>query len=188
MKKAAILISNGFEEGETMAVIDVFRRAGVRCDLVSAQDEVVESNTHVRVFADLMMDESLRDYDMLIVPGGSPHINTIPENAQAMDIIRAFYADPEKYLVGICSGPVVFSKGGLLKGRKVTSYPGEKYEKYFTDAEYSTDMIVVDDHLVTCRGPVTGFCLGFTLLDLLGEDGNKMRKRMLYDQLRASRF
>ena len=188
MKKAAILISKGFEEGETMAVVDVFRRAGVQLDLVSAEGEVVESNCHVKVFADKLLDETLREYDMLIVPGGSPHISIIPENPLAMEIIREFDKDPEKYLVGICSGPVVFAKGNMLAGRKVTSYPGEKYEKYFTDADYSSDMIVVDDHLVTCRGPVTGFCLGFTLLDLLGEDGDKMRNRMLYNQLRASRF
>ena len=48
------------------------------------------------------------------------------------------------------------------------------------------NILVIDGHLVTCRGPVSGFMLGFKLLDLLGEDGDKMRNRMLYTQYKAS--
>ena len=188
MKRIAILISQGFEEGETMAVVDVLRRAGIHCDLVSAEGERVTSTNNVTVIADKLLDDSLKDYDMLIIPGGTPHINILPENEKALEMIRFFDADSEKYLVAICSGPVVLAKAGLVKGRKLTSYPGEKYEKWFTEADYSTDIIVVDDKLVTCRGPVSGFALGFTLLDLLGEDGDKMRERMLYNQFRSSKF
>lgn len=188
MKKVAILISEGFEEGETMAVVDVTRRANVHCDLISAEGEKVTSTNGVTVIADRLLDDSVKDYDMLIIPGGFPHINILPENEKALELIRYFDADSEKYLVAICSGPVVLAKAGLVKGRKLTSYPGEKYEKWFTEADYRSDIIVVDDKLVTCRGPVSGFALGYTLLDLLGEDGDKMRERMLYNQFRASKF
>ena len=188
MKKVAILIFQGFEEGATMAVVDVLRRGGVKCDLISAQDEQVASRNNVRVIADKLFDDSIKDYDMLVIPGVWPHVEVLTENDKTAEAIRSFNSDPEKYLVGLCSATVALAKLGLVKGRRVTSYPAEKYDKWFTESDYSTNMIVVDDKLVTCRGPVTGFALGYTLLDLLGEDGDVWRERMLYNMLRASNF
>ena len=186
MKKVAILISEGFEEGETMAVVDVMRRAAVPCDLISAEGELVSSTNKVTVKADKLLDDTAFEYDMLVIPGGNPHIFNLPKTETAEKLIRAFMADEEKYTVAICSGPVVLAELGLEKGRRLTSYPGEKYEKFFTEAEYCSDILVIDGHLVTCRGPVSGVMLGFKLLDLLGEDGDKMRNRMLYTQYKAS--
>ena len=41
MKKAAVIIAPGFEEGEAINVIDILRRAGVDCESVSLQGKQV---------------------------------------------------------------------------------------------------------------------------------------------------
>ena len=190
MKKIAILIAHGFEEGETFAVLDVLRRAGMQCDLVSVEGQMVCSTNGVSVQADHTMHDGIRlmDYDMLVVPGGAPHTAILSDNGEVLKLIRTFDSDPEKFVVAICSGPVVLAKSGILKGRRMTSYPGPKSEPLFTDADYCTDIVVVDNKLITSRGPVSGFTLGYTLIDLLGGDGDYWRERMLYNQLRKSNF
>ena len=45
MSKIAIFLANGFEEIEALSVVDVMRRAGVKCDLCSIKDEYVRG-TH----------------------------------------------------------------------------------------------------------------------------------------------
>ena len=32
MKKAAVLVAPGFEEGETLTIVDIIRRADLQCD------------------------------------------------------------------------------------------------------------------------------------------------------------
>ncbi len=34
MKKAAIILAPGFEEGETLTIVDIIRRANLQCDMV----------------------------------------------------------------------------------------------------------------------------------------------------------
>ena len=42
-KKVAVLLANGFEEGEALFVVDIIRRAGFACDSVSCGTAVRES-------------------------------------------------------------------------------------------------------------------------------------------------
>ena len=40
MKKAAIIIASGFEEGEALTIADIIKRAHLQCDLVGFEQEV----------------------------------------------------------------------------------------------------------------------------------------------------
>ena len=43
-KKAAVLLADGYEEGESLFVVDIFRRCGVAADTVSIEGEMVFMN------------------------------------------------------------------------------------------------------------------------------------------------
>ena len=48
MKKTAIFLAPGFEEGEALTVADILRRAGIGCDLVGFSP-VVEGAHQMKV-------------------------------------------------------------------------------------------------------------------------------------------
>ena len=41
MKKVLVFLADGFEEIEALSVVDVLRRASLKCDLCSIKDEFV---------------------------------------------------------------------------------------------------------------------------------------------------
>ena len=42
MKKAAIIIASGFEEGEALTIADIIKRAHLQCDLVGLNKRLKE--------------------------------------------------------------------------------------------------------------------------------------------------
>jgi protease I len=60
-------------------------------------------------------------YDGLIIPGGrAPEYLRL--NARVLDIVRHF-AQEDKPIAAICHGPQLLAAAGVLKGRRLNSYP-----------------------------------------------------------------
>ena len=71
MKKVAVFLADGFEEIEALTVVDVIRRAGEKCDIISIDGELVRSAHEIFVKADkLLNEEEIKEYDMIVFPGG----------------------------------------------------------------------------------------------------------------------
>ncbi len=192
-KKIAVLLANGFEEGEALFVIDVLRRAGFHCDGVSVQEEIVHGSHGIRVFADLLLADADRDsYDMIVLPGGQPGADTLRDNETVAGWVQAFATNPKKFVAAICAAPQVLARAGISAGRRLTSYPAEKYRALFQDANYVDDnrqteeCVVVDGNLVTSRGPGTTLPFAFRLTELLGGDADKLRQAMQYNALKEA--
>ena len=192
-KKVAVLLANGFEEGEALFVVDIIRRAGFACDSVSVEEEIVHGSHGIRTIADcLIKDADLDSYDMIVLPGGLPGADTLRDNEIVIGWVKNFASKPDKYVAAICAAPQVLAKAGVSKGRRLTSYPGEKYLKLFADADYVDDnrlteeCVVVDGNLITSRGPGTTLPFAYRLVEVLGGDADKLRKAMQYDALKEA--
>ena len=57
MKKIAVLVAPGFEEGETLTIVDIMRRAGFQCDMFGFTKEVEGAHSIVVVCDDVLSDE-----------------------------------------------------------------------------------------------------------------------------------
>ena len=57
MKKIAVFLADGYEEIEALTVVDVTRRAGMKCDIVSIEGKLVRSAHDIFVKADEVIDE-----------------------------------------------------------------------------------------------------------------------------------
>ena len=192
-KKVAVLLANGFEECEALLTVDILRRAGFFCDMVSVQGEIVWGSHGIRVYADRLLEGVDRDsYDMLVLPGGLPGADTLRDNAAVVEWVKAFAAEKDRYVAAICAAPQVLAEAGVVKGRRVTSYPGEKYKVLFADADYvddnrqTEDCVVVDGNLITSRGAGTTLPFACRLVEVLGGDGEKLRESMQYNALKES--
>lgn len=184
MKKAAILLANGFEEGEALFTIDIIRRAGITCDSHSVAEEFVTSSRGITVKADKVLgDSTLAEYDMVILPGGQPGATTLSKDERVLNIVRNFIKE-NKFVAAICAAPMVLKAAGVSKGRTLTSYPGENFTEMFSDANYVEDKLVVQDgNLITSRAAATCLPFAYKIIDVLGGNSEPIQKSMLYDKL-----
>ncbi|MBO4401468.1 MAG: DJ-1/PfpI family protein [Selenomonadaceae bacterium] len=185
MKKAAIFLADGFEEGEALFTLDIIRRAGITCDSYSIGGEFVTSSRKITVKADnLLGDKNLAEYDMVILPGGQPGSTNLSKDERVLKIVRSFIGDKNKFVAAICAAPMVLKAAGVSKGRTLTSYPGENFTEMFSDANYVEDELVVQDgNLITSRAAATCLPFAYKIIDALGGDSEPIKKSMLYDKL-----
>lgn len=176
MKRAAILVAPGFEEGETLTIADILRRAELTCDLVGFSD-VVEGGHGITVKCDKILSEETADYDMVILPGGYGGAEALRDSGLVMDILKKMDRE-KKFVCAMCAAPITLERAGLLAGRKYTAYLG--YDKKIAEGVYLQDKVVVDGNLVTSRGPATAYAFAYKLVDLLGGDSLKVKRRMVY--------
>ncbi len=97
------------------------------------------------------------DYDLLILPGGSPEgaPATVRKIKGAQDIAKSFFAK-NKVVATICHGPYTLVSAGLVKGRHLTSYwhDGVPEEILKGGGIWEDKDVVVDGNLVSSRWPM----------------------------------
>jgi protease I len=99
------------------------------------------------------------DFDGVVVPGGYAP-DHIRRHAKANQFVHDMDAQG-KLVAAICHGPwVLCSAGGMLKGRKATSFFAIKDDVVNAGAQWSDAEVVVDANLVTSRKPedLPAFC------------------------------
>lgn len=188
MSKVAVFLAEGFEEGEGLFVIDILRRAGFQCDSVSINKEMVRGSHGIEVKADKIISDEIKEYDMIVFPGGLPGATNLRDDERVIELVKYFDKAPEKFVAAICAAPIILERAGIIKNRTITSYPGEQYTKLFKEANYVEDIVAIDDHLITSRGPATTMPFAYALVDALGGDSSKLKEGMLYEKLRSSFF
>lgn len=184
MKSVAVFLAEGFEEVEALAVVDVLRRAKIKCDTVSIDGEFVVGAHNITVKADKIISDDIENYDMVVCPGGLPGAEYLSKNEKVLMIIRKFNNMPDKFIAAICASPaMVLKAAGIEENRYITSYPGENFENMLDKANYVEELVVVDENLITSRGPATTLLFAYKLVDILGGDSNKLKEDMLWNSL-----
>lgn len=162
-KKVGMMVADGYEEVEMLTVVDLLRRAGLTCDIISVTGEKKLTSSHkVTVTADLLYEDADFDsYDALVIPGGMPGTINLGEHAGVCEQLKKACAGG-KLIAAICAAPTVFGKLGLLKGRKAICYPG--MEDQLTGADVTYESAVRDGNIITSRGMGTAIDFGLAIL------------------------
>ena len=168
----AIMLADGFETVEALAVADILFRAGVRTDLISVTDARHVTSSHgIRVVADLMLEDvDLSTYTVLFLPGGLPGTTNLKATpAIQAEVLRR--ADEGEAMAAICAAPSIFAELGVLDGRHATANPAFVKAVAAGGAIVHDNPAVVDDFITTSRGAGTSIDLGLEIVrQLLGED------------------
>ncbi len=156
-KKVAILTENGFEEVELTSPKKAMENAGIEVDIVSPQKESVKAWDHDHWSMELPVDVNLSeakvaDYDALMIPGGVLNPDLMRLNEDCVQFAKDFM-ESGKPVAAICHGPQLLIETGLLRGRKLTSYPSVKTDLKNAGADWKDKEVVVDNGLVTSRSP-----------------------------------
>jgi protease I len=160
-KRIAILVDNAYQEMEVWYPLFRFQESGASVVTVGAKaGETYSSKLGYPVKCDLSYDDAKpANFDAVIVPGGYA-----PDHIRRHPAANSFVKDMDaqgKVVAAICHGPwVLCSAGGMLKGRKATSFFAIKDDVVNAGADWSDAEVVVDKNLVTSRKPedLPAFC------------------------------
>jgi len=182
MKNVAVILAEGFEEIEALTVVDIVRRAGEHCDMISIKEKEVIGAHNIKVLADIIISDEIKNYDLIVLPGGMPGSINLKENGKVIELVK-YFNDENKLIGAICAAPIVLAKAGIIKNKNITSYPG--FEEELSEGNYITEeKVVVDNNIITSRGPATAIEFSYKLLELLGNDSYKaLSKGMMYEFL-----
>lgn len=176
MKKAAVLVAPGFEEGETLTIVNIIRRADLQCDMFGF-DKVVEGGHGIIVQCDKILSHEVTECDMVILPGGYDGSANLRDSEEVMSILHEMN-EKGKYICAMCAAPIVLEKVNLLVNKNYTAYKG--YGQKIKQGNYLEDKVVIDGNIVTSRGPATVYAFAYKLVDLLSGDSLALKKRMVY--------
>jgi protease I len=156
-RRIAVLAVDGFELVELVVPANAMRLAGATVDVISIHPGHIRGmNLHepaMRVGVDLTLDQANpNDYDGLLIPGGFVNPDLLRQSAAARAFVRS-YAESGKPIASLCHGPWVLASAGLLRGRRLTSWPGLRDDLVNAGATWLDEPLVHDGNLVTSRGP-----------------------------------
>jgi protease I len=160
-KKIAMLVDQMYQEMEVWYPLFRLQEAGATVVTVGAKaGETYGSKLGYPVKCALSYDDAkASDFDGVVVPGGYAP-DHIRRHARANEFVRDINA-AGKLVASICHGPwVLCSAGGMLKGRKATSFFAIKDDVVNAGALWEDAEVVVDRNLVTSRKPedLPAFC------------------------------
>jgi 4-methyl-5(b-hydroxyethyl)-thiazole monophosphate biosynthesis len=153
MVKALVFLATGFEEIETVTVVDVLRRAGITVVVASLTANVVEGAHKMKVVPDkVLYDVNIDEFDAVIAPGGSLGYRTLRKDPQVLDIIQKAFNE-NKLVAAICGAPAVLADAGILNGKECTIFPDMDDELIKGGGKPKPDMVVVDGNVITVKHP-----------------------------------
>ncbi len=89
MKKVLIPISEGFEEIETVSLVDILRRAGVEVVLAGLDSLEVKGAHDIRIKAEILLKDVVEsEFDMIILPGGLPNAQILAKSEMVLDLLK----------------------------------------------------------------------------------------------------
>ena len=181
MKKTAIIFAEGLEEVEALTTVDLLRRAGIVCDIVSlAGTDTVTGSHGITIKADKPFSAVEFDsYDGVILPGGIPGTPNLAADGRVLALLRDFAA-AGKLTAAICAAPTVLAKAGLLEGKTAVCYPGMEPE--LTGAKPGTGKAAVDGTVITSRGVGTAIPFALALVEYLdsASTAKKLAESIVY--------
>lgn len=179
MAKVAVIFAPGFEEIEALTVVDVLRCAQIQVDMVGCADSVRGSHA-ITVEMDQVWPLSLAPYDAVELPGGMPGAATLRDQEDLVHALKAHH-QAGKLVAAICAAPIALAQAGLLADKNYTCYDG--FEQQITDGHYVKESVVVDDRVITSRGPASALAFAYELVDQLGGNAQALGQVMLYQDI-----
>lgn len=174
---ALVLLAEGFEEIEATAIVDVLRRSGVTVTTAALGTSPVRGSHGISLVADRSLEGvDAATFDAVVLPGGMPGAKHLKEDPRVLALV-AKAAHAGKVVAAVCAGPIALAAAGVLAGRRATAFPGYELE----GARFSEERVVVDDNVITSRGPGTAIEFSLALVERLvgSAAAERLRREML---------
>jgi protease I len=163
-KRVAFLATDGVEQVELTEPWKAIEQAGGTPELISLESGKIQGFKHHDKGDTFKVDKTVEeaspsDYDGLVLPGGVINPDALRMQDNAMDFVKGFF-EQGKPVGAICHGPWALVETGMVKGRKVTSWPSLKTDIENAGGTWVDEELVIDRGLFTSRKPddLPAFC------------------------------
>ena len=156
-KKVAILAADMFERVELEEPRKALEDAGADVEVVSLEEGEIKGFDHFDPANTVKVDHTVEDvspddYDALVIPGGVGNPDQLRGDESALSFVRGFH-QAGKPMAVICHGPWVLVESGVVRGKRLTSWPTLQTDIRNAGGEWVDEEVVVDGSLVTSRKP-----------------------------------
>ena len=159
-KRVAFLAAEMFEQVELTEPWKAVEQAGGKPELVSLQEGQVDGFEHLDRADSFTVDRTVEeasadDYDALVLPGGVGNPDRLRADENAVRFVRDFF-EAGKPVAAICHAPWTLVEAGVVRGRRLTSYPSIQTDVRNAGGQWVDKKIVVAQGLVTLKHLGTG--------------------------------
>ena len=156
-KKVAMIAADMVERVELEEPRKALEDAGAQVELLSLKPGSIKAFDHFDFAKDIEVDKAVEevqadDYDALMIPGGVGNPDQLRGDENVVSFVRDFF-EAGKPVGSICHGPWVLVEAGVVRGRRLTSWPTLETDIRNAGGEWTDEQVVVDDNLVTSRKP-----------------------------------
>ena len=156
-KRVAFLATDMVEQVELTSPWQAVVDEGAQVELVSLEEGEIQGFNHYDKADTFKVDRTVEearadDYDALVIPGGVGNPDTMRLDENAVEFTRQFFEQGKPVGV-ICHGPWMLVEAGVVRGRKVTSWPSLQTDIRNAGGNWVDQEVVVDQGLVTSRKP-----------------------------------
>jgi protease I len=163
-KKVAFLATDGVEQVELTEPWKAVESEGGQPELLSIEEGQIQGFEHLDKADTFDVDKTVKeanagDYAGLVVPGGVANGDFLRGDEETVRFVRSFFESGKPVGI-ICHGPWVAVEAGVVRGRRLTSWPSLKTDIRNAGGEWVDEEVVVDAGFVTSRKPddLPAFC------------------------------
>jgi protease I len=163
-RRIAFLAADMFEQVELTEPWKAVAQAGGNPELISLKPVEIRGFNHYDPADTFRVDRTVEeveadDYDGLVVPGGVGNPDQLRADENAVRFVQELHRAGKPMGV-ICHGPWLLVEAGIVRGRRLTSYPSIQTDIRNAGGEWVNEEVVVDEGLVTSRSPddLPAFC------------------------------
>jgi len=164
-RRIAILAADGVDRVELERPRQALEDAGARTVVVSIHSGEIQARNHdledAGTFAvdELVGSVSVDDFEALLLPGGTVNPDQLRMQPAAVEFVRNF-VESGKPVASICHGPWSLVEAGVVRGRRLTSFPSLRTDLRNAGAEVVDEQVVTHGNITTSRFPddLPAFC------------------------------
>jgi protease I len=153
-KRIAILAEEDFEDSELMEPLRAMKDAGARVVVVGSGSKKSYKGKRgsATITADTTADKVKADeFDAVIIPGGyAPDKMRLQQSM--IELVRKAH-DLGKIIAAVCHGPQLLISAGIVRGRRLTSWPSVAVDLKNAGATWVDESVVRDGNIITSRKP-----------------------------------
>jgi DJ-1 family protein len=167
-KKALIVLSEGFEDIEGVAVIDILTRCGVDVTVAGLDEGPVKAAYGSTIMPHTNIDKVDENFDAIVFPGGKRNAMNLSCHPKVVELVKNFNQS-RKFVAAICASPghLLAEAAGILKGKRTTGDPVFNDKLTAGGATITNAAVTVDGNIITGMGPGAALEFGLKIAEAL---------------------